>query len=153
MECQGQFWNHCFIHSLRQQPIFLRLHNDCRNSILMTWHCPDLGRDSDWLKICVTNQRHYPFLGSDTSDISMEFLQPRPQGFSLKKWVGRPTHFLREKPWGRGWNFYIRFSDVTLWGHQWWRPKMSAIFSGYSIQSQRHFLPARCGMCEKKVSK
>ena len=23
--------------------------------------------------------------------------QPRPQGFSLKKWVGR------EKPWGRGW--------------------------------------------------
>ena len=29
--------------------------------------------------------------------------QPRPQGFSLKKWVGRLTHFLREKPWGRGW--------------------------------------------------
>ena len=27
--------------------------------------------------------------------------QPRPQGFSLKKWVG-PTHFLREKRWGRG---------------------------------------------------
>ena len=27
--------------------------------------------------------------------------QPRPQGFSLKKWVGRPTH-LREKLWGRG---------------------------------------------------
>ena len=25
--------------------------------------------------------------------------QPRPQDFSLKKWVGRPTHFLREKPW------------------------------------------------------
>ena len=30
------------------------------------------------------------------------FRQPRPQGFSLKKWVG-PTHFLREEPWGRGW--------------------------------------------------
>ena len=30
--------------------------------------------------------------------------QPRPQGFSLKKWVGRPIHFLREKPWGRGWS-------------------------------------------------
>ena len=28
--------------------------------------------------------------------------QPRPQGFSLKKWV-YPTHFLREKPWGQGW--------------------------------------------------
>ena len=26
--------------------------------------------------------------------------QPRPQGFSFKK-MG-PTHFLREKPWGRG---------------------------------------------------
>ena len=29
--------------------------------------------------------------------------QPRPQGFSLKKWVGL-THFLWEKPWGRGWD-------------------------------------------------
>ena len=44
--------------------------------------------------------------------------QPRPQGFSLKKWVvagahpfdrllvvafSRPTHFLREKLWGREW--------------------------------------------------
>ena len=29
--------------------------------------------------------------------------RPDPQGFSLKKWVGRPTHFLREKLWGRGW--------------------------------------------------
>ena len=30
------------------------------------------------------------------------FSQPRPQGFSLKNWVGRPTHFLRVKSWGRG---------------------------------------------------
>ena len=31
--------------------------------------------------------------------------QPCPQGFSLKKMggTGRPTHFLREKPCGRGW--------------------------------------------------
>ena len=32
--------------------------------------------------------------------------QPRPQGSSLKKWVvafSRPTHFLREKLWGREW--------------------------------------------------
>ena len=32
--------------------------------------------------------------------------QPRPQGFSRKKWVGPAPggaiHFLREKPWGRG---------------------------------------------------
>ena len=36
-----------------------------------------------------------------------EMLQPRPQGFSLKTWVGRPTHFLREKPWGRGWEMLL----------------------------------------------
>ena len=42
----------------------------------------------------------------------MKFSQPRPQGFSLK-WVGRPTHFLREKPWGRGW----KFSYTASLGH------------------------------------
>ena len=63
------------------------------------------------------------------------------------------THFLVVTRLTSVWSFYIRFSDVTLWGLQWWRRKMSAIFSGYSIQSQRHFLPARCGLCEKKVSK
>ena len=26
-----------------------------------------------------------------------------PKAFPLKKWVGRPNHFSREKPWGRGW--------------------------------------------------
>ena len=29
--------------------------------------------------------------------------QPRPQGFSF------PTHFLREKPWGRGWKGRLKF--------------------------------------------
>ena len=113
MECQGQFWNHCFIHSLRKQPIFLRLHNDCRNSILMTWHCPDLGRDSDWLKICVTNQRQHPFLGSDTSDISMEFLHSflrrhfvrtpmvasQNVGYFLRLFYTKPTSFPTCKVW------------------------------------------------------
>ena len=32
------------------------------------------------------------------------FGQPCPQGFSLKGW-SRPTHFLREKPWGQGYPF------------------------------------------------
>ena len=41
--------------------------------------------------------------------------QPRPQGFSLKKWVGRPTHFLREKPWGRGWRLMKKSRMVTNW--------------------------------------
>ena len=29
--------------------------------------------------------------------VVMAIAQPRPQGFSLKKWVGR------DGPWGRGW--------------------------------------------------
>ena len=46
--------------SLRNQPTFRnttsafpakwRLRNECRNFILMTCHCPDLGSASDWLK-------------------------------------------------------------------------------------------------------
>ena len=39
-----------------------------------------------------------------SSNSPRSLCQPRPQGFSLKKWVGRPTHFSREKPWGRGWS-------------------------------------------------
>ena len=43
-----------------------------------------------------------------------EWTQPRPRGFSLKKWVG-PTHFLREKPWGRGWNErFEKVVEITL---------------------------------------
>ena len=41
--------------------------------------------------------------------------QPRPQGFSLKKWVGRPTHFLREKPWERGWKMIHFWSEIGSW--------------------------------------
>ena len=35
--------------------------------------------------------------------VSVTPTQSCPQGFSPKKWVGRPTQFLRERPWGRGW--------------------------------------------------
>ena len=31
---------------------------------------------------------------------NVEGTQPRPQGFSLKKWVGRPTHFFKGKALG-----------------------------------------------------
>ena len=45
-------------------------------------------------------------MGGKTRNIAIQLVfqqcQPRPQGFSLKKWVGRPTHFSREKPWERG---------------------------------------------------
>ena len=30
------------------------------------------------------------------------FGQPRPQGFSLKKWLFPPHPFIRDTPWGRG---------------------------------------------------
>ena len=36
--------------------------------------------------------------------------QPRPQGFSLKKWVGR------EKPWGRGWYAHTPVRTAEIWG-------------------------------------
>ena len=41
--------------------------------------------------------------------------QPRPQGFCLKKWVGA-THFLREKPWGRGcgYHYFIKSKVGTV---------------------------------------
>ena len=41
--------------------------------------------------------------------------QPRPQGFSLKKWLGPSTHFLREKPWGRGWGRGIGSGWHLVW--------------------------------------
>ena len=37
--------------------------------------------------------------------------QPRPQGLSLKKWVG----LLRERPWGRGWPLCL-YLHMVLFG-------------------------------------
>ena len=41
------------------------MRKECRHSILLTYHYPDLVSASDWLKIC-SNQEH---LGSDTSSV------------------------------------------------------------------------------------
>ena len=38
---------------------------------------------------------------------NVKWVQPRPQGFS------RPIHFLREKPWGRGWSEYFVVHTCT----------------------------------------
>ena len=69
------------------------------------------GREDEIVSVC---HAYDGYLGSV---FWQSTYQPRPQGFSLKKWVGRengwgvtsrcqglfpPTHFLREKPWGRG---------------------------------------------------
>ena len=45
-----------------------RVGKERRNSIPMTSHYPDLASASDWMKqINLTNQKHYPDLGSDAS--------------------------------------------------------------------------------------
>ena len=51
-------------------PAKWRLRNDCRNSILMTHHYSDLSSASDWLKICLSNHKLYPNLGSEVSQTS-----------------------------------------------------------------------------------
>ena len=43
--------------------------NERRNSILLKRHYQDLGSASDWLKITLSNQTHYPALGSDVSSV------------------------------------------------------------------------------------
>ena len=49
--------------------------------------------------------------GKRLSRFFANFCQPRPQGFSLKKWVGREKaySFFEGKPWGRGWLFVSKW--------------------------------------------
>ena len=62
-------------------------------------------------------------------------VQPRPQGFSLKKWVGPgPTHFLREKPWGRGWNRSWKRRDIHS---RLWDPDNAKGFTNESYSPKR----------------
>ena len=37
------------------------------------------------------------------------------------------------------WNFYVCFSDVILWGKQWWCREMSVVFSGYEAGKEGHY--------------
>ena len=84
--------------SRRNQPTFRdativfaakrRLGNKRRNSILMTRHYPDLGSESDWLKICL-NQSKAPPRSSHV--ISMEFLQ----SLLRRHFAGKPVVALR----------------------------------------------------------
>ena len=41
-------------------------------------------------------------IGSNSYWKFVKDIQPRPQGFALKKEISCRTHLLREKPWGRG---------------------------------------------------
>ena len=76
--CPGEY-------SLRRQPTFHDvtsdfpakwcLRNDCRYSLLMTCHYPDLFSASHWScqegKFASTNQKHYPDLGSDALSVDV----------------------------------------------------------------------------------
>ena len=86
------------------------LRNKCRNSILMMWLLRS-GK-SFWLVDAsflpgTTNQKHYAYLGGDTSSV---------------------------------WNFCTCSSDIILWGNQWQRHKMLAVFSGMSTLIIREIL-------------
>ena len=52
-------------------PMKWHLRNECRNSILMMYGYLDLGSASDWIKASkfLTNQKHYPDLGSEASSV------------------------------------------------------------------------------------
>ena len=93
--------------SLRKQPTFRdattgfpakwRQRIECRNSVLMTCHYPNLGSASDWpcrVGNLIPPTRSLPDLGSDASSV---------------------------------WNFCARFSDLIWPGNQWWRRKMPAV--------------------------
>ena len=62
---------------------------------------------TDFPTLSCTSTSEIPTLSYTRILKKVPLSQPRPQGFSLKKWMGRqwgfsrPTHFLREKPWGR----------------------------------------------------
>ena len=49
------------------------------------------------------------------------------------------------------WNFCARFSDVISRGNQWWRRKVSAVFSGYSEAGRSRPLSALTSLHENSA--
>ena len=80
-------------------PVKWRLRNKRRNSMLMTYHYPDLGSASD----------------SSCRGGNL----PQPIRSTIQIWV-MTCH-------EHGSNFSACLSDITLWGNQWWHREMSAI--------------------------
>ena len=75
-----------------------------------------------------------------------DLVQPRPQGFSLEKWVGHPIHFLREKPWGRvGFNAMLCYAckinqkNIMVGAPCWY------LFVIFLITLQSHFVHGQLG--------
>ena len=89
-------------------PAKWRLRNERRNSILMTWHNPDLGSASDWScrkgKFTPTKQTLHPDLVSDTSSVwnlRARFSKMTFSGASSLKIFHWPDHVdLELKDWG-----------------------------------------------------
>ena len=86
-------------------PAKWRLRNDCRSSILTTHHYSDLSSASDWLKICLSNHKLYPNLGSDASSVG-NFSTRQTSGSVVKcrlfsQAKGKRAHMLRNGWQGR----------------------------------------------------
>ena len=89
-------------------PAKWRLRNERRNSILLTWHIPDLGSASNWScrkgKVTPTKQKLHPDLGSDTSSVwnlRARFSKMTFSGASSLKNFHWPDHVdLELKDWG-----------------------------------------------------
>ena len=89
-------------------PAKWRLRNERRNSILLTWHNPDLGSASDWScrkgKFTPTKQKLHPDLGNDPSSVwnlRARFSKMTFSGASSLKIFHWPDHVdLELKNWG-----------------------------------------------------
>ena len=92
-------WSRC--------PIWIKI-TDLWNSILLTWHIPDLGGASNWScrkgKFTPTKQKLHPDLGSDTSSVwnlRARFSKTTFSGASSLKNFRWPDHVdLELKDWG-----------------------------------------------------
>ena len=84
------------------------LRNKCRNSILMSYHYPDLGVLLIGWKSASSNQKHYPDLGCDTSLV--RYTQNSKCWFA---WHNNWQQFFSES-----WNFVGNSPIHFLWNFQ-----------------------------------
>ena len=103
------------------------LESSLREITHCTWHC------------CGHVTRYQILPTKYSSDLNLGLLsQPRPQVFSLKNWVGPPSHFLREKPRGRG--CYL----VSLAIEKYFLIAYDLIFFSLSNCNRVHSFSCRC---------
>ena len=70
----------------------------------------DWKSDAYLVYLTLSEENKFKILHSNTSRLSSNLV---PRAFPLKN--GRPTHFLREKPWGRGWALQPLYSPLFIY--------------------------------------